>query len=223
MTKNQKIILGVIAGGIVLYFVWKKFSPKKVESDNLTNEEKIIYIIENVPSGYNSFEPEHPTEDIVQRDYWLVLMKRMTNREIDLIYRVIKAKKNNTSITTEEISNKLGIPFAKRKQLENKMRGLITAIQHAKKDANWNEFWVSKRESLIESHQDKGRSSQALGRVLGSKEERRGEREERKENRKDKKEQRGGGLLIGKREERKENRKDKKEQRGGGLLMGKNG
>lgn len=178
LTKNQRNLLiggAVLVGG---YLVWRYFiKPKSGTSKSapLTTEEKIIYIIDNAPETYASFSVAEGTTGIQANPTSLVVaeVRKMTPQEIDVTYRIIKARKENSSITTDEISDSLGIPLEMRVVIKEKVRNLIQNINNAKKDPNWASNWERKKETLlalIESHQGRGNSAQALQGVLDRRE-----------------------------------------------------
>lgn len=179
LTKNQRnLLLGgaILVGG---YLVWRYFmKPKSGTSKSvpITTQEKIIYIIDNAPETYSNFSVVEGVTGIETNPTSLIVaqVRKLTPKEIDVAYKVVKARTENSEITTDEISDSIGIPIEMRGTLKEKIRSLIENINTAKKDPNWMGNWERQRTALlarIESHQGRGNSAQALQGVLDRREE----------------------------------------------------
>jgi len=158
LTKNQRNL--IIGGGIIIggYIVWRYFlQPKTLAvksqlptlDDSLSDNEKIIYIIENSPQVYSEFvvsgntESKNPVKEVINS------ISTLNPKELSIVYMAVKSKKENSDISTDEIASSLGISNSEKNLIKEKVRTIIELVNQSKKHPNWVTNWKITKDNLI--------------------------------------------------------------------------
>lgn len=111
------------------------------------------------------------------------IINELTDEEVDLAYKMVKAKKNNPNLTTTEVADKLGWGDGAKATWKEIIRARINDIKSLKKSPVWKAKWEARKQRFAKRINQKvanGASQESITQKI----EQKGERlENRLENR----------------------------------------
>lgn len=97
------------------------------------------------------------------------LVNEMTDEEVDLAYKMVKAKKNNPDLPASAIANKLGWGDGAKAMFAKVILPRIQDIKALKKSPKWKAKWEQRKakfKAKLAKMQGRGKSAQAMERKI---------------------------------------------------------
>lgn len=81
------------------------------------------------------------------------VLSEMTDAEIDLAYKMVKAKKNNPNMNFKALADRLNVPANERKMFNAVIGKRLNDIKALKKSPKWKVKWEARKQRLMEFFQ----------------------------------------------------------------------